>query len=147
MTASRPTSALCALAALLLATASIAQVAVIAHKAVAADQIDRAKLVDFYTGDIKKWSNKQPVVLFDLQGRGETKKAFYRYLGKNPTRIKPIWLKRMLSGEGDPPKQMQSAAELLAKVAATEGAIGYVDRAVVTDHVKMLLLIEKDRDE
>jgi ABC-type phosphate transport system substrate-binding protein len=143
----RPIFALCALTALCWATASSAQITIIAHKSVVADEIDRAQLIDLYSGDVKKWSDKSPVVLFDLRGKNQSKEAFYRYLKKKPTRLKSIWLKRMLSGEGDPPKQMKSAAELLAQVAATEGAIGYVDYAAVTDQVKTLLIIEKDRGE
>ena len=48
----------------------------------------------------------------------------------------------MLSGEGDPPRQVKSAAELVERVSATEGAIGYVDRDAVTEEVMTLLIIE-----
>ena len=124
---------------------SFSQVAVIAHKSVPVDTIKKSELLDFYTGDIKKWNDEQPVVILDLKPRGDTKKAFYKFLGKSPSRMKSIWLKMMLSGEGDPPLSMRSEDELLQKVASTPGAIGFVSQRRVTGDVKTLFLIEKEK--
>ncbi len=119
------------------AETSFSQVAVIANKSVPVDTIKKSELLDFYTGDIKKWNDEQPVVILDLKPRGDTKKAFYKFLGKSPSRMKSIWLKMMLSGEGDPPLSMRSEDELLKKVASTPGAIGYVNWAKVSEEVKI----------
>ena len=127
------------------AEALFPQVAVIAHKSVPVDTIKKSELLDFYTGDIKKWKDEQPVVILDLKPRGDTKKAFYNFLGKSPSRMKSIWLKMMLSGEGDPPLSMRSEDELLKKVASTPGAIGFVSQRRVTGDVKTLSLIEKEK--
>ncbi len=78
---------------------SFSQVAAIAHKSVPIDQIKKSKLLDFFTGDIRKWHDGQPVVILDLKPRGDTKKMFYEFLGKRPSRLKSIWLRKMLSGE------------------------------------------------
>ncbi len=127
------------------AEASFSQVAVIANKSVPVDTIKKSELLDFYTGDIKKWNDEQPVVILDLKPRGDTKKAFYKFLGKSPSRMKSIWLKMMLSGEGDPPLSMTSEDELLKKVASTPGAIGFVSQRRATDDVKTLFLIQKEK--
>ena len=127
------------------AEASFSQVAVIANKSVPVDTIKKSELLDFYTGDIKKWHDEQPVVILDLKPRGDTKKAFYKFLGKSPSRMKSIWLKMMLSGEGDPPLSMRSEDELLQKVASTPGAIGFVSQRRVNGDVKTLFLIQKDK--
>ncbi len=124
---------------------SFSQVAVIAHKSVPVDTIKKSELLDFYTGDIKKWHDGQPLVILDLKPRGDTKKAFYKFLGKSPSRMKSIWLKMMLSGEGDPPLSMRSEDELLKKVASTPGAIGFVSKRRATGDVKTLSLIEKEK--
>ena len=127
------------------AETSFSQVAVIANKSVPVDTIKKSELLDFYTGDIKKWKDEQPVVILDLKPRGDTKKAFYKFLGKSPSRMKSIWLKMMLSGEGDPPLSMRSEDELLQKVASTPGAIGFVSQRRVNGDVKTLFLIQKDK--
>jgi ABC-type phosphate transport system substrate-binding protein len=122
---------------------SLAQVAVIAHKAVPVDTLSQAQLFDVFSGDIKIWSNKVRVVVFDLKPAGEAKEAFYKLLGKTPSRMKSIWLKKLLMGEGDPPEALLSEEEVLKKVAATRGAIGFVDKAKVTPEVKMIVIVEK----
>jgi ABC-type phosphate transport system substrate-binding protein len=121
------------------------QVIVIAHKSVPMDTIKKSMLLDFYACDIKKWSDGQPVVVFDLKPQSEVKTAFYNFLGKSSSRMKSIWLKKMLSGEGDPPEAVNSEEELFGKVAATAGAIGFVSKSKVRDNVKRLLEISEEK--
>ena len=47
----------------------------------------------------------------------------------------------MLSGEGDPPEAMKSEAEVVARVASTPGALGFISKANATEQVKTLLVI------
>ena len=120
-----------------------AQVAIIAHKTVPISEIKKAEVLDFYTGDIKKWDNQMPVIVFDLKTKSEVKASFYNFLGKSPSRMKSIWLKRMLSGEGEPPQALESEDEMVKRVAATVGAIGFVSKAKIYGEVKTLLIIEE----
>lgn len=129
------------------ATNTSGQVAVIAHKSAPLDSIKKSVLLDFYARDIKKWSDGQPIIVFDLKPSTEVKMVFYNYLGRSPSRMKSIWLKKMLSGEGDPPEAMASEKEVLAKVAATAGAIGFVSKALVRDSVKVLLEITEEEQK
>jgi ABC-type phosphate transport system substrate-binding protein len=128
------------------APASSAEVAVIAHKSVPVERIDKAQLLDLYSGDIKEWNNGEPIVLIDLKPATDVKSAFYEFLGKSASRMKSIWMKNMLTGEGRPPEAMASQQELLEKVAATPGAIGYVDRSLVTADVVTLTIIRYEDD-
>jgi ABC-type phosphate transport system substrate-binding protein len=121
-----------------------AQVAVIAHKSVPEDKISKEILLDFYTGDIRQWSNKEPVVVFDLKPKGDVKDIFYDYLGKSTSRIKSIWMKNMLSGEGNPPEALESEEKMVEKVAATPGAIGFVSQSKVNAEVKVMEVIENE---
>ncbi|MCB0307108.1 MAG: hypothetical protein KDI38_25315, partial [Calditrichaeota bacterium] len=43
------------------------QVAVIVNKSVSLDSLDRAELLDLYSGEKTFWSNHTPVVIFDLK--------------------------------------------------------------------------------
>ncbi len=120
-------------------------VAVIAHRSVPEQELNKTKLLDIYTGDVKRWSDGKPVVVIDLKPAGEVKETFYKYLGKSPSRMKSVWLKRMLSGEGDPPLTVESETEMVKRVAATPGAIGFVSSEAVNDTVKTLAIIEHER--
>jgi len=131
---------------LLFISNSNAQVAVIAYKSAPNTEITSSQLLDFYTGDIRHWSNNDPVVVFDLEPKGKIKKAFYKFLGKSTSRMKSIWMKRMLSGEGDPPEAIKSEEELLQRVAETKGAVGFISYDKVSEDVKVLAIIEIKND-
>jgi ABC-type phosphate transport system substrate-binding protein len=132
---------MCILGVLFAAPASSGEVAVIANPSVPIHQISRTLLVDIYVGDVREWENGEPVVLLDLKPKSSVKEAFYNYLGKSSSRIKSIWMRHMLTGEGDPPEALDNQAEILEWVTATPGAIGYVDRELVTGDVVTLAVI------
>lgn len=119
-----------------------AQVAVIANKSVPLETISGSKLLDIYSGDIKWWDNGDPVIIFDLAKKTKIKSEFYKHLGKSTARMKSIWLKNMLSGEGEPPKALESEEEMLKNVAATIGAIGFISMEKIASDVKVLALVE-----
>ncbi len=120
-----------------------AQVAVIVNKSVPLDTIKKTELLDFFTGDIKKWPDGKPVVVKELKVKGRIREAFYDYLGKNPSRMKSIWLKKMLSGEGDPPESIVDSELMVKKIEMTPGAIGFVAKEKISPGVKVLLFIPK----
>ena len=135
---------LCILAAVLIpivAKASSAEIAVIANPSVPVTHITSAQLLDLYAGDVKEWSNGAPVIVLDLKSKSVTKDTFYKYLGKSSSRMKSIWMKNMLSGEGQPPQAQETEQDVLEKVAKTPGAIGYVNRTLVTADVIELVVI------
>lgn len=118
------------------------QVAVIANPSVPVDTITNIEILDFYTRDIRFWENKKPVIVFDLKPKGKVKEVFYEFLGKSTSRMKSIWMKKMLSGEGDPPEAVDSESEMIKKVSSTPGSIGFVRQSLVTEKVKVLTVIE-----
>jgi len=118
------------------------QVAVIANKSVPVDSISKTELLNFYSGDIKEWDNDKPVIVFDLKSKTDTRKQFFEYLGKSSSRMRSIWLKNVLSGEGSPPKALESEASILINVSKTPGAIGFVSDKLVDETVKILALIK-----
>lgn len=120
------------------------QVAIIANKAVTMDKIEKDKLFDFYSRDIKFWENGEPIIIFDLKKNDEVRDTFYNFLGKSSSRMKSIWMKKMLLGEGDPPEPLESEKAMLARIIATPGSIGFVSADLVTDKVKILKLISNE---
>ena len=67
---------------------SFSQVAVIAHKSVSIDTIEKLELLDFFTGDKSFWDDGTPVIVFDLKPKGDIRDTFYNFLEMSPTRIK-----------------------------------------------------------
>lgn len=131
----------CTVGLLLAVSAQAADVAVIAHPTVPVETVSRAELLDMYTGDIREWDNGEPIALFDLKLKNEVRASFYLFLGKSSSRMKSIWMKNMLSGEGRPPETAETEEELLNRVASTPGSIGYVRAALPNESVRTLAVI------
>ncbi|MFH0734576.1 MAG: hypothetical protein V1773_10100 [bacterium] len=119
-----------------------AQVAVIANKSVPVDRITKSQLLDYYSGDIKYWPNSKPIIVFDLKPKLEVKDLFYEYIAKNTARMKSIWMKRMLSGDGDPPESVNSEEEMCNKVENTPGSIGFISLNKIKGNVKTIAIIK-----
>lgn len=123
---------------LLLASASYGQIAVIAHPTVPVDSMSKSKIIDLFTGDVRSWGDGLDVVPLDLQDPKEVRKAFYKALGKSSSRMRSIWMKKKLSGEGDAPQAIETEEELVAKVMATPGSISFIRAAHASSSVKVL---------
>ncbi len=127
---------------LMLCTQNVSgQVAVITHKSTLSENIGKNEILDFYTGDIKTWENGERVIVYDLKQNTSMKDAFYQFLGKSSSRMKAIWMKKKLSGEGDPPVSFQSEEEIVEKITSTPGSLGYISYEKVTDDVAVLFVI------
>lgn len=115
--------------------------AVIGHPGVPDSALEKSRILDYYTGDRQRWSNDEPVIPLDLQEPKDVRKNFYKSLGKSSSRMRSIWMRRKLAGEGEPPESIENERELLDRVADTPGAIGFVRRDSVTDQVKLLAVL------
>ena len=128
------------------AAGAVAQVVVIVHRDVPADTLSKAQLLDFYSCEIKYWNKDLPVIVIDLKPQTEAKTLFYKFLGMTASRMKSVWLKKMLLGEGEPPGATKTEDEMLEKVATTPGALGFVSREKLSPHVKTVMLIVEKQE-
>ena len=104
--------------------------------------MSKSKIVDLFTGDVRLWENGVPVIPLDLQVPKEVRKAFYKALGKSSSRMRSIWMKRKLSGEGDAPSAVETEDEVLARVASTPGSISFVRMSQARGSVKILRVVD-----
>ncbi len=125
---------------------SATTVLVIAHSKVPVDTITKVDLRDIYLGDIRQWKDGTEIVVVDTKPRNKTKECFYSYIGKSPSRMKSIWIKKLLSGEGNPPEVVESDTDAVHKVASTPGAIGFVTKGTPLDSVRVIAEIVDDGD-
>lgn len=72
---------------------------------------------------------------------GDPARAAFRekILKKSPSQEQTYWSKLVFNGKASPPKELGSAAEVLATVAADPTALGYLDASLVDDSVKVVL--------
>ncbi len=70
---------------------------------------------------------------------GPAHEAFLKeYLGKSDSALQAFYRSLVFTGKGSMPKALASDADMVAYVARTKGAIGYVSSAANTNGVKTL---------
>jgi ABC-type phosphate transport system substrate-binding protein len=86
-----------------------------------------------------KWPDGSAIRVFVLGGRNPAHIAFCKeILDVYPYQLQVSWDRLVYSGTGQAPIELDSEQEMLAQVAATPGAIGYLTRRMVNDHVRIL---------
>lgn len=118
-----------------------AQISVIVNKAVDTPSLTTAKVASIYAMDMRSWPNGDRIVVFDSKNDG-VKREFFGALGKSEVEFKKIWMRMQLSGNGKAPESLSSDADVVARVAATPGAIGFVSSGAVSAAVKTVLEIK-----
>lgn len=120
--------------------AAHAQVAVIVNKSVGAASLSAAQCGAIFSLDNKTWPNGDKVVVFDSKN-STTKGKFFGFIGKTDGELKKIWMRVQLSGGGKAPESLGSDEEIVAKVASTPGAIGYVGASAAGGSVKVVTTV------
>jgi ABC-type phosphate transport system substrate-binding protein len=101
-----------------------APVVVIAHANVA--RVDAPTLQRLYMGRTIELAGV-PVIVVNQRSASDIRQRFLRLvLDTDEERYTSYWTVRRHVGKGAPPREFSSAAELIAYVQATPGAIGYV---------------------
>ena len=117
--------------------ARAADVKIIANSSVASNSISVGEIKDVFLldKDSLRGSHVEPV----LTKGGATHEAFLKaYLGKNDSSLQAFYRGLVFTGKGSMPKALNSDAEVVAYVAKTRGAVGYVSGGASTEGVKVL---------
>lgn len=104
---------------------------VIVHHQVKGSQIARGVLSSIFLKRAPKWNDGSAIVPVDQSVRSEVRKSFSGdVLSQGVVEVQIYWQRRMSMGMVPPPVKA-SDAEVVAFVASTPGAIGYVSPAAV----------------
>jgi hypothetical protein len=126
---------------LMLASASALATDVIANNSVPVARLSLTALRNLYMLRQTVWPNGQRVQLFVLPDDHPVHEAFAKEtLGIYPYRLRQIWDRLSFSGMAVPPVEVQNENEMRARVIATPGAIGYVNKGSGNDNYKILPL-------
>jgi hypothetical protein len=120
--------------------ASAAEVKVIANSSVGATSVSADELKGVFLAtktSLSDGSHVEPV----LEKGGAIHEAFVKeYLGKTDSALQTYYRSLVFTGKASMPKMLASDAEVIAYVAKTKGAIGYVSAGASTSGVKTLEL-------
>jgi TonB family protein len=126
---------------LLGASALAGDVKVIANPSVKADSISARELKSLYLEEKSSFNGThvEPVI----EKHGPAHDAFLRdYLGQTDDELQKYYQTLVFTGKGLMPKTVSSDAEVVAYVAKTKGAIGYVGSTASMEGVKPLAIAD-----
>jgi len=120
------------------ATASAADFKVVANPGITVSAISASDLKDVFLATKTSLSDGTHVEPVWEKG-GATHEAFLKqYVGKTDAAVGTYYRSLVFTGKASMPKTLGTDAEVVAYVAKTKGAIGYVSADANTDKVKTL---------
>ena len=103
-------------------------------------QLSRHEVADLYLGNNKNQSGLGRIVPVD-QANDALRETFYRaYLGRSLSQVQAHWAKIIFTGRGDPPRTVSGAGELKDLLRDNPNALGYMDRSLVGDSLRIVKL-------
>jgi TonB family protein len=137
--------AVAGLTILLSAQALAGNVRIIANPSVRTEAISASDIKSVFLGErnsLRDGTHVEPVL-----SRGEAHAVFLKeYLGQNDDALQNYYRSLVFTGKGSMPRILHSDAEVVAYVAKTRGAIGYVSSTAPVDGVKTLAVYPAENE-
>jgi ABC-type phosphate transport system substrate-binding protein len=103
------------------------QIHVVAHPGVGLSEVLRADLASIFLRKLVTWKNGVPALPVDQSMRSPARAAFSdEVLGMSEMSVQAFWQKHLAAGGQEPPPVRGSDTDVLAFVASTPGAVGYI---------------------
>lgn len=131
-----------AASAIMLASVSQAEIAIIVNNSVSVPSISADEAANIFLGKVNELPGGIRMVPIDQEDGQKAHAEFYnKVVKKDAAQLNAYWSRLIFTGKGEPPKKMADNADVLALVAANPNIIGYVDASAVTSSVKVLLRV------
>lgn len=109
------------------------------------EEMPRLHLADLYLGRTSRFPDGRRAEPVDLEPGSEVRREFYQaYLGRSQSEIKAHWSKAVFTGRGRPPPDVEDGAAMKEALAGNPRAIGYIDRSLVDDRVRVVRVTGTD---
>jgi ABC-type phosphate transport system substrate-binding protein len=101
--------------------------------------LSKAQVDDIFLGRTIRFPNGAQAVAIDQAEGSAVRDEFYdKVVGKTAAQIKAYWSKIIFTGRGQPPRSVLDTIELLKRISADPAAIGYIDRDMINDSVRVV---------
>jgi ABC-type phosphate transport system substrate-binding protein len=112
---------------------------IVTHSGVIEKTLSKSSLRAIFGMRLHAWPNGTPIRVFVLPDEVPLHIAFSKEkLNVFPYQLRAAWDRLVFSGTGQAPETVNSPEEMLAKVASTPGAIGYLTRSKMDGSVNVL---------
>lgn len=124
------------------AVPALADLVVIVNPKNASASLTPQQVAQIFLGRSGSFPSGGAATPLDLKDGTALRDEFYTKVAeKSPGQVKAYWAKQMFSGNGSPPRELATPAEVKRAVAADPTAIGYIDRASLDGTVKEILTV------
>jgi ABC-type phosphate transport system substrate-binding protein len=98
-----------------------------------------SQVADIFLGKRSGFPNGVQAFPVDQAEGSAVRDEFYsKVVGKTPAQIKAYWSKILFTGRGRPPPTVSNNLEMKKRISDNPAAIGYIDRNVVDDSVRVV---------
>lgn len=102
------------------------------------------EIINIYTLRIKTWPSGILVEAVSLPVDNSVRMIFSKsVLCRDPATMEQFYLRKALTGKGQPPRTFKTTEDVKSFVARTKGAIGYILATEVDDSVKVVPVIRE----
>jgi ABC-type phosphate transport system substrate-binding protein len=101
--------------------------------------LSMSQVADIFFGKATRFPNGVHAFPVDQAEGSAVRDEFYsKVFGKTPAQIKAYWSKIIFTGRGQPPPSVSSDIEMKKRISENLAAIGYIDRSLVDDSVRIV---------
>lgn len=109
------------------------------------EEISRFHLSELYLGRRSTFPDGRPAEPIDQEPGSDVRREFYQtYLGRSQSEIKAHWSKAVFTGRGRPPPDVEDGEVMKEALAGNPRAIGYIDRSLVDERVRVVRVTGTD---
>ena len=127
--------------ALSASSSAMADVAPVVSAKSSIQSLSKNDISDIFLGRKIRFPNGQQAVPLDLQVGSVSRDEFYTsVVGMSAVQLKAHWSKIIFTGRGKPPKAIADGIALRKLIASDVQSIGYIDRELVDDSVRVVKL-------
>lgn len=109
-------------------------VVMVAHPDVPLQAVPALHAKAIFSMRVQQWQDNRPLKVFVLPDRHPLHETFCKSaLNVFPHQMRTAWDRQVFSGTGQAPTEVRSEEDMLARIAATPGAVGYLSREKADD--------------
>lgn len=113
-------------------------VAVVSAKSPIAS-VSKTQLAEIFLGKTSHFPDGTQAVPIDQVEGARARDEFYaKIAGKTAAQLKAYWSKIIFTGRGEPPMTVSDGNEMKKRLSENPAAIGYLDKSLVDDSVKVV---------
>jgi ABC-type phosphate transport system substrate-binding protein len=101
--------------------------------------LSMSQVADIFSGKASRFPNGVLAFPIDQTEGATVRDQFYsKVAGKSAAQIKAYWSKIIFTGRGQPPPIASNSVDMKKRVSENPGAIGYIDRSLVDESVRVV---------